>query len=132
MKLSTEERKAMVTLRLQNAKATLSEVKNIMALGYWRTAANRLYYACYYAASALLIQNEYTPQTHAGVIRLLGLHFVSKGIISKELGKLYGRLFELRQAGDYDDWVTIEADDVENLAEPAKEFIDTIEKLIIK
>ena len=34
-----------------------------------------------------------------GVIRLLGLHFVSTGIISKDLGRFYSKLFELRQSG---------------------------------
>jgi uncharacterized protein (UPF0332 family) len=130
MKLSEEERKAVVVLRLQKAKETLSEVKDIMELGYWRTAANRLYYACYYATSALLIKYGYSAHTHSGVISLLGLHFVSKGIISKESGKFYGRLFELRQTGDYDDWIVIEATDVEILIKPAEDFVCLLEQLI--
>jgi len=69
MTLSIDERKAVVTLRLENSRETLREVENILALGYWRTAANRLYYACYYAVCALLIQNGYVAKTHAGVIK---------------------------------------------------------------
>ncbi len=131
MKLSEEERIAIVEHRLQKAKNTLSEAKGNINLGYWNTAANRLYYACYYAASALLVKHEYSAQTHSGVIVLLGQHFITKGILSKELGKIYGQLFELRQAGDYSDWITIEAEDVQSLTNPAEEFIKTIEKLIL-
>jgi uncharacterized protein (UPF0332 family) len=130
MKLSEEERDAIVTHRLQKAKDTLREAKGNIEIAYWHTVANRLYYACYYAASALLIKNGHIAQTHSGVIGLLGMHFISKGIISKELGKFYTKIFELRQTGDYSDWIAIEYADVQPLVEPAEEFIDTIEKLI--
>ena len=91
-RLSDEERKSVVEYRLQKAKDTLSEIKDITDLGYWRTAVNRLYYACYYAASSLLVKHGYSTHTHSGVINLLGMHFVSKEVISKEHGKFYGKI----------------------------------------
>ena len=130
MTLQQEDKNALVMFRLQRANETMVEVKGIMQLGYWRTAANRLYYACYYAACALLIKNDFTAHTHAGVINQLGLHFVAKGIISKEQGKLIKRLFELRQSGDYSDWYHIDEEDVKPLIEPAEKFIAEIENLI--
>jgi uncharacterized protein (UPF0332 family) len=90
-----------------------------------------LYYACYYAASALLIKYGHSAQTHSGIINLLGLHFVCTGIIGMEQGKFYRRLFELRQASDYDDWTVIGAADVQPLVESAEEFICLLEKLIL-
>lgn len=33
----------------------------------WNSAVNRLYYAVYYAVSALLVKNEIEAKTHAGV-----------------------------------------------------------------
>ena len=97
---------------------------------FWHTAANRLYYACYYAVTALLIKNGYTARTHSGVFSLLGKHFVLENIISKEQNNLYGALLELRQDGDYDDWRTIHEEDVKPLIEPAENFIKEIENLI--
>jgi len=131
MKLTQDERNAIVDYRLKKAKETLDEIKDIAALGYWRTAANRLYYACYYAVSALLVKHGYSTHTHSGVINLFGLHFVSNGIVSREQGKFYGKLFELRQTGDYSDLISIEADDVQSMLVPAKEFIALLEKLIL-
>jgi uncharacterized protein (UPF0332 family) len=52
MRLSEEERGAVVAYRLQKARDTLREAKGNIEIAYWHTAANRLYYACYYAASA--------------------------------------------------------------------------------
>jgi len=132
MTLQPENRNSLIRLRLQKAKETMAEVKGIIRLEYWRVAANRLYYACYYAVTALLIKNGYSAHTHNGVFTLLGKHFVLDGIVSKEQNKLYGRLLELRQSGDYSDWIVIKESDIIPLLEPAEKFIETIEDLINK
>ncbi|MDR0370622.1 MAG: HEPN domain-containing protein [Prevotellaceae bacterium] len=130
MTLNSEERNTLVLLRLQRAKETLEEAKGNIKMKYWRTAANRLYYACYYAVNALLIKNGHSAHTHSGVISLFGLHFVSKGLISMEQGKLYRNLFEKRQSSDYDEWIIIEESDVRPFIEPAERFIASIVDLI--
>jgi len=128
--MTQEDRNSLVAIRIQRAKETMLEVKDNVALEHWRLVANRLYYACYYAVIALLVKNKINAYTHAGVTNQLGLHFVTKGLISNEQGKFYKQLFNLRQDGDYDDWVHINEQDVLPLVEPAEEFIATIEKLI--
>jgi uncharacterized protein (UPF0332 family) len=130
MNLTDEERAAVVTLRLERAAETIIAAQDNIQMEHWRTAANRLYYACFYAATALLIKHGHPAQTHSGVIVMLGLHFIKQGIISKEQGKLYQDLFEMRQTGDYDDWIIIDPDEVKAHLAPAKELIDAIVKLI--
>ncbi|MDR0231362.1 MAG: HEPN domain-containing protein [Dysgonamonadaceae bacterium] len=130
MTLRREDKDTLITFRLQRAKETLIEAKGNMELKFWRVVANRLYYACFYAASALLIKEGITAHTHSGIISQLGLHFVKKGLISTEQGKLYGKLFSLRQTGDYSDRISISEQDVLPLIEPAEKFIAEIETLI--
>ncbi|MDR2234010.1 MAG: HEPN domain-containing protein [Tannerella sp.] len=130
MTLQPEDRKAIVTIRLQRATETMAEVKGAMQLGYWRMAANRLYYACYYAVSALLINNNVNVHSHAGVINQFGLHFVSKGLVTREHGKLFKQLFNLRQSGDYDDWFELSEADIKPFIESTEQFIKEIETLI--
>jgi len=65
MKLTNEDRDVIVGIRLQKSKETINEVYENVRLGFWRTSANRLYYACYYAVSALLAKNSITAHTHA-------------------------------------------------------------------
>ena len=132
MGLTEEERKAVVALRLDNAKQTLEDAKFIADGKRWKAAANRLYYACFYAANALLVQFGFEAKTHKGVIRLLGLHFISQNLISDKLGNIYKKLFALRQKGDYDDWIVVKESDILPMLEPAEEFIAEIEKLINK
>ena len=131
MKLTDDERKQVVAHRLQKAKDTLNEAKGTIEMEYWHTASNRLYYACYYVASALLIKHGHIARTHTGIISVLGQHFVSKGLISQEQGAFYSELFELRQKGDYNDWVAIKPEIIVSMVAPAEEFIATVEKLIL-
>lgn len=72
--LSLENREALATYRYQRSQETLTEVPFLKQQGYYNTAINRLYYACYYAAMALLIKHNINPSTHAGVKQMLGMH----------------------------------------------------------
>ncbi len=129
MSLSTEERKQIVYYRLEKAQTAFTHAQGNASMGYWEVTANRLYYAAYYAVSALLIQNGHVAQTHNGVIQLFGLHFIKPGIVERHIGKLYNQLFTLRLTGDYNDSYTLEADDVIPLIEPTGKLIEIIAAL---
>lgn len=60
-KLNSETRAAIVSYRLERAHETLQEADYNANGGYYNTAINRLYYACYYAASALLLKPSSSP-----------------------------------------------------------------------
>ena len=130
MKLKEKERNAVVKYRLEKANKTLTEAMSNMDNCCWHTAANRLYYACFYATSALLVQNGHIIRSHNGVFSLFGEHFITTGLISHEHNKFYRRILELRQTGDYDDFIEFSEKDILPLLEPAKQFIETIENLI--
>ena len=132
MGLTDDERNILVSLRLNNARQTLEDAKIIADNKLWKAAANRLYYACFYAANALMVKFGFIAKTHSGIIRLLGLHFVSKNLIDGELGDMYYKLFSLRQKGDYDDWIVVNESDIIPLFAPAEKFIAEIENLINK
>jgi uncharacterized protein (UPF0332 family) len=127
--MNEQERKELVGYRLTKAKDTLQEIDILIENKLWNTAINRLYYACYFAVSGLLLKHKINAQTHAGVRQMLGLHFIKTGIIPNELGKLYSNLFSMRQSSDYDDFITFEKDDVLINLSPTKELIQKIEEL---
>ena len=56
-----------------------------------------MYYACFYAVIALLIKNNISTQTHDGARTQFGLIFVKTGIIDKESGKLFSKLFDYNE-----------------------------------
>ena len=132
MGLTEEEKCAIVKYRLERANDTLLDVRIAIKNSRWNNAANRLYYACYYAVIALLLNDGYTARTHSGVKALLGLHYAKEEIINNALMKAYRKMFNLRQSGDYDDMAVLTKDEVLDLLEPAEQFIKTIETLINK
>lgn len=89
-----------------------------------------MYYACFYAASALLIANEIQVKSHEGVRQQLGLHFVLTGKISKELGQFYSLLYSKRTAGDYEDFLTHDKETADLLYPRSMEFVSQLSTLI--
>lgn len=82
--LTDEQRVDIVKYRLENAFNTLSEVESHRKNGFYNTAVNRMYYACYYAARAILTAYHIEAKSHEGVRQQLGLNFVLTGKISEE------------------------------------------------
>lgn len=69
-------------------------------MNHWNLVANRLYYAVFHMASALLIDKGFTSKTHSGVICLLGQEFATKGLLDKDEMRLVSRLQNMRHAGE--------------------------------
>ena len=128
--MTEAEKKRLVTYRLDTARKTLLEAELLINNKMWNAAVNRLYYACFYAVNALLVNNDIKAKKHSGVIQMFGLYFINTNIISNEAGKLYSLLFDMRQSGDYTDYFDFEEQEVIVLMEPAKQFISQIEEII--
>ncbi|MBW1961255.1 MAG: HEPN domain-containing protein [Deltaproteobacteria bacterium] len=119
----------LIRYRIERARETLEEALLMQREGHWNSCANRLYYACYYAVTALLATKGLASSKHTGIKALFNQHFVKTGLVQKENGRLYNRLFDTRQEGDYVDFVVFERDDVEPLIPQVKDFIETISQL---
>jgi uncharacterized protein (UPF0332 family) len=97
--------------------------------GHWNASVNRLYYACFYAVSALLSKHNLSSSKHSGIRSLFNQHFVKTGIILKETALIYNLLFERRQEGDYEVFVTFKEADVKPWLEETERFIDSVIEL---
>ena len=125
--LNDEDRREIVKYRLEKSLRTYNEAVGSIANGYVETAANRLYYAAYYAVSALLVSYKYEASTHNGVIQMFGKAFIKSKVLERRYGTIFNQLFSLRMTGDYEDrrFLDIE-EDVKPLIEPTKELIDVV------
>lgn len=130
MTLKSDDRNAIVKYRLEKSFATLQEVKAIVNLGFWTLAANRLYYAAYYASAALLINNGIEVSSHKGAIKMISLHFVKGGKLMRDDSTLLARLFSMRQTGDYDDLYDWTEKDIIPLIPLVENYISRVAKLI--
>lgn len=127
--LDDATRAALVDYRLERARSTLGEADLLFQGGYFNAAVNRLYYACYYAAMALLLAEKIETSTHNGVKTQLSMHFVRTGLLSIEHSTTFGLLFDKRHSSDYGDFAYCDAALVEMLRPRAEAFIDAVELL---
>jgi len=65
--MTPQEKQDYIRYRLEKAEETLKVAQVNGNLGFWNTCVNRLYYASFYAITALLLQNDHPTQTHKGV-----------------------------------------------------------------
>ena len=100
MPLSIEEKKSIIAYRIQKADSVFIEASDNATMNHWNLVANRLYYAVFHMASALLIDKGFTSKTHSGVICLLGQEFATKGLLDKDEMRLVSRLQNMRHAGE--------------------------------
>ena len=128
--MNDQERAKLCAYRLNAAKTTLTDAELLINNKMWNAAVGRSYYACFYAVNALLINKQLQARKHSGVIQMFGLHFIQTGLLSKETGKFYTTVFDMRQSGDYLDYVDFEEKDVAVLLVPARNFIDQIEQYL--
>ena len=105
---------------------TYEEALILARENHWNASANRLYYSCFYAVSALLLKNGLNTSTHNGIKTEFHKSFIKSGIISKHSGRTYSRLFNLRQEGDYLDFKRLEQTDVDSFFPEVNEFIHEI------
>ena len=119
----------LISYRVERAEETYQESLLMFREKHWNACANRLYYACFYAVSALLVKYGLSSSKHSGVKSLFNQHIVKKGVLSKDNGKLYNQLFVARQEGDYVDFVIFDRDLVEPWLQAVQEFIKEIKHL---
>lgn len=124
--LTNEQRCHIVRYRMENSQKMLTEVESHRKNGFYNTAVNRMYYACYYAATALLISMGIDVKSHDGVRQKLGKEVVLTRKMSPALGRFYSRLFSKRSTGDYDDFVNHTLTTVNELLPQAQQFVNTI------
>ena len=97
---------------------------------FWNASVNRIYYACFYAVSGLLLKKGVDSSTHKGLRQMFGLHFIQPGVVSKENGKFFSDLYDRRQSGDYDDFITFDKETTLNLFSTGRDFVKQIAYLI--
>lgn len=119
-----------ISYRVSKATESLGDARILAENKSWNACVNRLYYACYYIVSALLLKSQLNTQTHSGVKTLFNLHFIKTGKLTVEDGRLYSDLMDWRQKGDYGDMFDFDKETVLPLIPLVSSFIQRVEKLL--
>ncbi|MBD5171557.1 MAG: HEPN domain-containing protein [Bacteroidales bacterium] len=130
-KLDSQSRSDLIAYKLDKSIQTIQEAEVLANAGFYNASVNRLYYAAYYAASSLMLSEELETGTHKGTKTMLGLKFIHPGKLEREYGQIYQRLFDSRQAGDYEDFVYYDKASYDELRPLAEKFIERIRCYIV-
>ncbi len=120
----------LVRYRMARAQETLEEAHILADSARWNACVNRLYYACFYAVSALLVRDGLSSSKYAGVRGLFNREYVKTGKIPRDLASIYNDLFERRQEGDYIDYVNFQGSQVLPWISKAEELVQNVASLV--
>lgn len=125
-----EQTAILVRYRLERAREALDEAKLLSESDHANTFVNRLYYACFYAVTGLLLLDGLSSSKHSGVRSLFHQQYVKTDKVDREWGLVYDRLFDNRQKGDYADLYRFSFPEVSGWFDDASRFVETIEAII--
>lgn len=130
MNEAVENMTAYVRYRLEKAQEVYRAAQVLYDASQWNSVINRLYYSCFYSASAYLLYKHIPAKSHSGVIGQFSENVVRMGIISIADFRVYAKLLNWRSKGDYNDLFDFSQEDVDSMMEPTKNFIDKVAELI--
>lgn len=130
MSIDLEDKKALIDYRLEKAELALDDAAFLTDAGRYGLAANRLYYALYHAASALLLSKDIITKRHSGLMSQVHLNFVKTGILSPDEGALFKVIFSLRHEDDYEDFIEVERADIEEYTPQVVSLVNKLKSLV--
>ena len=126
------QKEVLVRYWLQKAHESLESADDEYKSGRLSFAVNRIYYACFYALTAVFRDRDKTFRKHKGLRAALHKDLIKGGVIDQHWGKFFDELFESRQRGDYMPIVIFEPAQVEEYLKQATQFVEEMKRLIRK
>ena len=119
-----------IAANLERAEQSIEAARQLESGLYYDFAAARAYYAAFYAATALLLNEGVEMSRHSGVIAAIHRRFVKTGTLDKTLGKSLTWLFELRSVGDYGGLAHVSREEVQMAIAAAESFLGAVIQLL--
>jgi uncharacterized protein (UPF0332 family) len=91
---------------------------------------NRAFYACFYAASAVLVLDGRTFVKHTGVRAAVHGDLIKSGRLRPEFGQIYNELFDDRSEADYMPTAVFTPEDAGVAIEKATRFVEALRALL--
>lgn len=119
-----------IKLRMEKAKESLQVAYSMIEDKYYSFAINRIYYAVFYAVSALVYTKKLYPKSHAGLKILFNREFILTGLIKHDYEKFYSAIFAKRMEADYADIFEIRLENIREYYNEAENFVSLIDVML--
>ncbi|HLD69327.1 MAG TPA: HEPN domain-containing protein [Candidatus Omnitrophota bacterium] len=118
----------LIIHRREKASNMLEDARLLFERKRYFSCVNRIYYACFYEITALMIKDDFKSSKHTGVKSFFMQQYVKTGKVAGEWGSFYAEIFKYRHDSDYKDFVQFDDQSVMEWLDKAQEFIQTLEK----
>ena len=127
---NAKQRSEVVRYWWSKAEKSLESAQREFGAGEHSFAINRIYYAAFYGASAVLLERHHSFKKHSGVRSAFHREIIKTGLVDIKWGKLYDQLFEDRQEGDYLELISFDPEYVGFKLKECSELLENIRPLI--
>src|SRR4030042_2039072 len=122
----------LIIVQIEKGKEKLDAAKVLLREGFIDDAISRAYYGVFHAASAVLLAEGITVDSHSGLKTMFGLRLIKTGKIDKKYGRWLNRLKDERENGDYDIFTSFNQEDAQESINEAEEFIEEMTRYLIR
>ncbi|MCM1561768.1 MAG: HEPN domain-containing protein [Butyrivibrio sp.] len=118
--------------RMSRARETLQVAEECYQNNHYKDAMNRSYYAAFYGVKSVLALEEVDFNRHKDVIAYFNKTYVAGGKIDRSLGRSLGKLQQMREKSDYDDFYVVSGEEAKEQLCFVRNLLDCIERIFIR
>ena len=115
---------------LKKAQVTVAAAAALNADGYTDSAVSRAYYAMFYVAQVLLLEQGLTFSKHGSLLAAFGQHLVKTGQVPAHFHRYLIDAYNARITGDYKAQSNLLPADAAQLIQQAKEFLTLADQML--
>jgi uncharacterized protein (UPF0332 family) len=130
--MNAQQQKIIVKSWFEKADAVMQDARLLFQNGRLASCVNRLYYAVFYSASAVLVSQGKKYGKHSAVRSAVHRDFINTGLLDKEYGRMYDILLSRREQSDYQPLTAFSMDEVEMFLIKATEIVEAFKRIIGK
>ncbi len=121
---------SLILAQIEKSQEKLNAAKTLLKDGFIDDAISRAYYSMFHAASAVLLSEGITVESHSALKTMFGLHLVRTGKIDKKFSRWLNKLKDERENGDYDIFTSFEYADAQTDIEHAEAFLAEMKRYL--
>jgi uncharacterized protein (UPF0332 family) len=122
----TDNRRALVRYRVEQADESVDSARLLLENGKLRPSVNGAYYAMFYGVLALVSVEGRAPAKHSGAVALFDSEFVKTELFGRDMSRWLHEAFDLRQRTDYRELFSVSEERTRATLRHAEQFVSAV------
>jgi len=130
--MNFQEKQDLIKYRIERAFENFEAAQLLFDNEKFFNSVTAIYYSAFQIVLAVLLTKDISIKTHKSVLNNFSKYFIKDEIFPREFGRLLNKLMDYRSHADYADFVELTKEEVEDLLNQTKIFLDELNKYIQK